>query len=294
MPRVAQADAISFVLGACPRVWNRTRCANGLGFVAGQQSTSRRYVALVRPLVALSRFLLHDVRHRMLHRGGHPPPAAEFPAGRSVAHARAGERSAHRRSPAREEDVDDTIRLSGRVTFDDQRVAHVFSPVTGRVARIEAALGERLHCGQPLAVITSPDIGSGVERPRRRTRIRNAAEHVTSRKKDLFDSHAASQADYEASEDNHLEGAAEKERVYQKGSALLRTGLGRRGPAGYTLTSPIEGVIARAVNSGDRSPGAAWRAGRRSSSSPSACSTRCGSSRDVRNGPRARSARRSA
>ena len=62
-------------------------------------------------------------------------------------------------TPLDEQNVVNTILSSGRVTFDDQRVAHVFSPVTGRVARIEANLGERLHKGQPLAVITSPDIG---------------------------------------------------------------------------------------------------------------------------------------
>ena len=37
-------------------------------------------------------------------------------------------------APLEEQDVDDTILSSGRVTFDDQRVAHIFSPVTGRVA----------------------------------------------------------------------------------------------------------------------------------------------------------------
>ena len=29
------------------------------------------------------------------------------------------------------EDVDDTILTSGKVAFDDQKVVHVFSPVTG-------------------------------------------------------------------------------------------------------------------------------------------------------------------
>lgn len=40
-----------------------------------------------------------------------------------------------------EEAVDDTILTSGKVTFDDARVSHVFSPVAGRVVRIDTALG---------------------------------------------------------------------------------------------------------------------------------------------------------
>jgi cobalt-zinc-cadmium efflux system membrane fusion protein len=153
-------------------------------------------------------------------------------------------------SPVDEQDVDDTILSSGRVTFDDQRVAHVFSPVTGRVAKIQASLGERLHRGQPLAVITSPDIGQASSDLGKADADLIAAEHDFKRKKDLFDSHAASQADYEASEDNYRKAKAEKERAYQK-AFLLRTGSVDAVSQGYTLTSPIEGeLIARAVNPG--------------------------------------------
>ena len=73
-------------------------------------------------------------------------------AGRARAGGPAGARGAgvaHRRSRSKdakievaavaEQDVDDTILTSGRVTFDDLRSAHVFSPVTGRVVKIVAA-----------------------------------------------------------------------------------------------------------------------------------------------------------
>src|SRR6516164_5063329 len=36
-----------------------------------------------------------------------------------------------------EKSVDDTIVSSGRIAFDDTRVAHIFSPVTGRVTSIQ-------------------------------------------------------------------------------------------------------------------------------------------------------------
>jgi cobalt-zinc-cadmium efflux system membrane fusion protein len=154
-------------------------------------------------------------------------------------------------TPVDEQDVDDTILSSGRVTFDDQRVAHVFSPVTGRVAKIQASLGERLHRGQPLAVITSPDIGQASSDLGKADADLIAAEHDFKRKKDLFDSHAASQADYETAEDNFRKAKAEKERAYQKAFLLRTGGAVDAVTSGYTLTSPIEGeLIARAVNPG--------------------------------------------
>ncbi|MGO8993962.1 MAG: efflux RND transporter periplasmic adaptor subunit [Polyangiaceae bacterium] len=153
-------------------------------------------------------------------------------------------------APLEDQDVDDTILSSGRVTFDDQRVAHVFSPVTGRVARIVANLGEHLHRGQPLAVITSPDIGQASSDLGKADADLIAAEHDFNRKKALFDAHAASAADYETSEDNYRKAKAEKERAYQK-AFLLRTGAVDAVSQGYTLTSPIDGeLIARAVNPG--------------------------------------------
>src|SRR5215472_18070682 len=59
-----------------------------------------------------------------------------------------------------DQDVDDTILTSGKVTFEDIKVGHVYSPVTGRVVRIDAQLGQRVKKGDPLAVIQSPDVGT--------------------------------------------------------------------------------------------------------------------------------------
>jgi cobalt-zinc-cadmium efflux system membrane fusion protein len=152
--------------------------------------------------------------------------------------------------PLDEHDVDDTILSSGRVTFDDQRVAHVYSPVTGRVQRINANLGARVKKTEPLAVITSPDIGAVSSDLGKAEADLIAAEHDFNRKKDLFASHAASQADYEQAEDNYRKAKAEKERAMQK-AFLLKTGGVDAVTQGYTLTSPIEGeVISRNLTPG--------------------------------------------
>ncbi|HTD52745.1 MAG TPA: hypothetical protein VK780_06955, partial [Thermoanaerobaculia bacterium] len=42
---------------------------------------------------------------------------------------------------------------AGRVAFDEARVAHVFSPVSGRITKVLGAFGQRVGKGDPLAVI---------------------------------------------------------------------------------------------------------------------------------------------
>ncbi len=151
---------------------------------------------------------------------------------------------------AEEQNVDDTILTAGVFTFDDTRVAHIYSPVNGRVTQISATLGQRVKRGDPLAVIDSPDVGQFSADVGKAQADLIAAEHDFNRKKELFAAHACSQADYEQSEDNYRKAQAEIERARQK-MRLLHGASGGMVSQGYALTSPIDGeVIARAVSPG--------------------------------------------
>ena len=152
--------------------------------------------------------------------------------------------------PVAEQDVDDTILTSGRVTLDDQRSGHVFSPVTGRVVKIAAQLGQTVKKGDALAVIESPDIGNAVSDVHKAEADVIAAEHDYKRKKGLFEQKAASAADMETAEDNWRRAKAEIERTRQK-AYLLRAGTFDTVTQTYTLTSPIDGeVLARSITPG--------------------------------------------
>jgi cobalt-zinc-cadmium efflux system membrane fusion protein len=149
-----------------------------------------------------------------------------------------------------EQAIDDTILTSGTVTLDDQRTGHVLSPVTGRVIKIVAKLGEHVKRGDPLAIIESPDIGSAVSDVHKAEADLIAAQHDLRRKKDLYEQRAASAADIETSEDNFRKAKAEIERARQK-QFLLGAGNVDTVTQTYTLTSPIEGeVLLRNVNPG--------------------------------------------
>jgi membrane fusion protein, heavy metal efflux system len=151
---------------------------------------------------------------------------------------------------AAEQDVDDTILSSGTVSLEDQLTGHVFSPVTGRVMKITAALGAHVKKGDSLAVIESPDIGSAVSDVHKAEAVLIAAEHDLKRKKDLYEQKAASASDVETAEDAYRTAKAEIQRARQK-QFLLHVGNVDAVTQTYTLTSPVDGeVLVRNINPG--------------------------------------------
>ena len=151
---------------------------------------------------------------------------------------------------ARRQPLPQSISTGGRIAFDDLRVSHVFSPVTGRVIRVLAQLGQRVHKGTPLAAIVSPEVGSAFADEAKARADLTAAEHDFHRQKLLFEAQAGSSRDYETSEDNFRKAKAEHERALQR-LRLLRAGSIDAVTQEYTLPSQIEGkLVARMVSPG--------------------------------------------
>ena len=154
--------------------------------------------------------------------------------------------------PATDHDVGGNITASGRITFDDGLVTHVFSPVSGRVINAIAGLGARVHKGDPLATIDSPDLGSTYADLLKAQADLTATEHEHKRKKELYELHSASLADVEQADDNFHKAKAEFERARLK-AQMLKMSRGEIQASGeaYTLRAPIDGkVITRAINPG--------------------------------------------
>jgi cobalt-zinc-cadmium efflux system membrane fusion protein len=179
-----------------------------------------------------------------------PQPAAQPPPGEVWLTAAQVQDAKIAVQPVAEQNVDDTILTSGRVALDDLRSSHVFSPVTGRVVRIDAQLGAHVKKGDPLAVIESPDVGNTVSDMNKAEADLIAAQHDYRRKKELFEQKAGSAADLETAEDNYRRAKAEIERARQK-AVLLHTGGVDSVTQTYTLRSPIDGeVLLRNINPG--------------------------------------------
>ena len=152
--------------------------------------------------------------------------------------------------PVAYQDLDRVLAATGRVTFDDQHVTHVFSPVNGRVTRLVARPGQRVAKGDPLAIIQSPDVGSAVSDYAKAQAALAAAERDYQRQRDLFAAHAAAERDLENAESNARQARAERDRAEEK-ARLLGGGKLSGVTQEFVLRAPIAvEVIARAANPG--------------------------------------------
>jgi membrane fusion protein, heavy metal efflux system len=131
---------------------------------------------------------------------------------------------------------------AGRVVFDEGRVAHVFSPVSGRVTRVLGAFGQRAGKNDPLAVIESPDLGSAWSDLIKARADVVAADHELERQKNLFEHHAAAERDYEAAQDNAAKARAEVERARLR-LRMLHASESGSATQEFLLRSPIAGEI---------------------------------------------------
>jgi len=131
---------------------------------------------------------------------------------------------------------------TGRVAFDEGRVAHVFSSVSGRLTRVLGALGQRVGKGDPLAEIESPDLGSAWSDLIKARADRVAAEHEFERQRDLLQHRAAAERDFEAAQDNAAKARAEVERAQLRLKMLHASETGSATQE-FLLRSPISGEI---------------------------------------------------
>src|SRR5262245_19213236 len=61
--------------------------------------------------------------------------------------------------PAAKRVLQPSFRVPARIAFNGERMAHVGSPVRGRVVEVLAKLGADVEQGEALLVIDSPDLG---------------------------------------------------------------------------------------------------------------------------------------
>ncbi|MEI9940171.1 MAG: efflux RND transporter periplasmic adaptor subunit [Pseudomonadota bacterium] len=150
--------------------------------------------------------------------------------------------------PVRQRELASVIAMTGKLTFSDLEIAHVFSPVSGRVTSIKASLGQRVKKGDTLAIIESPDLGLALANLEKADADLVAARHNFEREKELADAHAVSQHDFESAQDDYNKAQAELSRCRQMIKILHAEG---GNSSAYSLRTSVDGeIISRAVNPG--------------------------------------------
>jgi len=151
--------------------------------------------------------------------------------------------------PARVRPVGSPVLAPARVAFDDLKVAHIFSPVAGRVTEVLAQPGDRVKKGTPLARVHSPEIGQAVADLARSHADLVLADQEERRQKELFEARAGSRRDLEAAVAAAARARAEFSRADEKAQLLRSEGLA--GKQEFEIRSPLAGaVISRNITPG--------------------------------------------
>jgi membrane fusion protein, heavy metal efflux system len=142
------------------------------------------------------------------------------------------------------------LRLSGRLSWNEDRIARVLPPVAGRIMGVPIALGARVGTGALLAELSSPDFGQAQADAQRAEADLHASERSHERIARLYERGAAPRKDLEAAETDVSRLRAERERTATR---LRRWGGDPSSPLNqlYRITSPLAGtVVERTANVG--------------------------------------------
>ena len=142
-----------------------------------------------------------------------------------------------------------TLRISGRLVWDEGKTVRVFPPFAGRVVRILANPGDSVKPGQALAVLASPEFGQAQADARRGASDFALAENNLARLRELNAHGVAPRKDLQAAEADYARAQSELQRAQNKIS--LYGGNETAVDQSFSLKSPIAGtVVERNINPG--------------------------------------------
>ena len=139
--------------------------------------------------------------------------------------------------------------LSGEITYNEIYTARVSSPIAGRVIGSFANLGTRVHVGDTLAQLDSPELGQAQSDAADAQADLHLAERAFQRQQELYAHGIVPRKDYEQTQDNVVRARSEAERARLK---LANLGVhNARTDNRFALHAPIAGVITeRTINPG--------------------------------------------
>ena len=141
-----------------------------------------------------------------------PPPPPRVEKGAVIFDAASPQLASIRSAPA-EARREQVLRFSGRLVWNEDRTARVFSPFAGRVMKIEAQAGDRVKAGQPLAVLAAPELGQAQADERKAEQDYALAEKTFARVKELHEAGVAPDKDLQAAGADLARTSAERSRT---------------------------------------------------------------------------------
>ena len=143
----------------------------------------------------------------------------------------------------------DSLRVPGRVVWDDDATVRVFSPLAGRVERVVATVGQQVKAGDVLAWIAAPEYGQAQADAHRATTDLTLARRTVDRTRDLLEHGVAARKDLESAEADLERARTEQERTIAR---LAMYGADTSGSnRSFPLRTPLAGqVVERTLTPG--------------------------------------------
>ena len=90
------------------------------------------------------------------------------------------------RTASAEPQREEVLRFNGRLVWDEDRTARVYTPFAGKVLSIAARSGDKVKAGQVLAVLSAPELGSAQAEARKAEQDFLLAQKNRARIEELF------------------------------------------------------------------------------------------------------------
>jgi cobalt-zinc-cadmium efflux system membrane fusion protein len=143
--------------------------------------------------------------------------------------------------------------LPAQVVMNEDRTVRVLTPVAGRVASLDAAMGDAVTSGAALAHIVSGDLAQAASDLTKAQAATAQTAAALARAEDLYQHRVAPQRDVEQARSDNQQAKAEFARARSRLTALGADGAASEGGVSseYVLRAPIGGVVVdRTANPG--------------------------------------------
>ena len=137
-----------------------------------------------------------------------------------------------------EADQGGTLRLPGRLVWNEEKTVRIFPQLGGRVQKIAVDVGAAVKAGQLLAVLGSPDYGQAQADAQKAKAEATLAGQALERNRQLREAGVIAEKDWQQAEADAVAARAEAARAGRR-----LAGLGGDGDGSYALKSPLAGVV---------------------------------------------------
>ena len=137
-----------------------------------------------------------------------------------------------------EKDQGSTLRLSGRLVWNENQTVRVVPQLAGRIQKITVEIGSEVKVGQILATLSSPDYGQAQADASKAQADQQLAKHALERQRELHAAGIVADKDFQQTQAEATRAQAEADRASRR-----LAGLGGASDGSYTLRSPLAGIV---------------------------------------------------